>query len=90
MQWARASKYTDGGIIYTSLGILPNGPTPLPIRNVATDMEWEAEVVYMLTFTNCRIIPNNGLLKVKFPAFTPNYKSFNPTCTVKSGLNVIN
>lgn len=50
MQWARASQYTDGGIIYTSLGILPDGviSTPaIPVRTVANDMEWEAEIVYV-------------------------------------------
>lgn len=49
VDWALSPKYVDGGILYASIKILPDeaGSTPpVPIRTVATDMEWEAEVVY--------------------------------------------
>lgn len=43
-------QYTDGGIIYKSIAILPDesANTPnIPVRSILTDMEWLAEVVYV-------------------------------------------
>jgi len=50
LNWARAGKYTDGGILGSTISLLPNEAANIPnvpVRTIATDMEWESEVVYL-------------------------------------------
>ncbi|KAL4449717.1 hypothetical protein ABPG74_008090 [Tetrahymena malaccensis] len=89
IQWAISPGYMDGGILFTKLSILPNNSPANPTRNVATDMEWQAEIVYKVDFTNCRPVPQGGYFNIFIPTGTPPYSSINPKCNVQQGLTGI-
>ncbi|KAL4501728.1 hypothetical protein ABPG72_018779 [Tetrahymena utriculariae] len=89
LQWNRSDQYVDGGILNTKVEILPNETPGVPVRNQSTDMEWESEIVYTLSFINCRIIPAGGKIMIKLPNNSPGYKSVSDTCTIFQGLTGI-
>ncbi|EWS71333.1 hypothetical protein TTHERM_000331066 (macronuclear) [Tetrahymena thermophila SB210] len=86
VSWAMSPGYMDGGILFTNLSILPNNSPSAPTRTVATDMEWQAEVVYKLDFTNCRPVPQGGQFNINIPTGTPPYLAINSNCNVQQGL----
>ncbi|EGR29558.1 hypothetical protein IMG5_153300 [Ichthyophthirius multifiliis] len=90
MKWARSPNFDDGGILGSIIDILPDGTDTQPKRTQSTDMEWKSEVAYRIRFYNCRIIPENGKIKVKIPKGTPDFININPDCIVSKGVQGIN